>query len=85
MNPTRKRRIKDINSVCGKEEDTLEVLEHAKEDGYKGITANVVVSACFEEDVGFVEEEEGAPSVRHVEDFGQFALERGGVDAELAY
>ena len=84
MDARSKGRVKDRDAIGGQDEDTLEVFEHAEEDGDEGVAGDVVVCALFEEDIGFVEEEEGAPGMGDVEDLGQVLLEEAGVDAELA-
>jgi hypothetical protein len=48
----------------------LEVLEEAQEDGDQGVAVDVLDGALLEEDVGFVEEEDGAPGVGYVENLG---------------
>ena len=53
--------VEGLDAVGGEEEDALEVFEQAQEDGDEGIAVDVLDGALFEEDVCFVEEEDGAP------------------------
>ncbi len=46
--------VEGCDAVGGKEEDALEVFEHAEEDADEGVAADVVGLALFEEDVRFV-------------------------------
>ena len=55
--------VERLDAVSGEEEDALEVLEEAEEDADEGVAVDVVDGAFFEEDVGFVEEEERAPAM----------------------
>lgn len=46
--------VEGCDAVGGKEEDALEVFEHAEEDANEGVAADVVGLALLEEDVRFV-------------------------------
>ncbi len=76
--------VESADAVGGEEEDAVEVVEGAEEDGDEGVAGEVFVVAVLEEDVGFVEEEDGVPGVGVVEDFFEAALERAGIGADVA-
>ena len=84
VNSALKRSIDIIHTVCREEEDALVVFEDAEEDGDEFVALEVVGGALFEEDVGFVEEEDGVPFCGHFEYVGEGAFDRGGVEAEVA-
>ena len=69
------RLVEDGHSVRGQDHDALEVLELPEEDGDEGVVLQVVLGARFEEDVGFVEEEDGFPASDEVEDFREADFE----------
>ena len=73
-----------VDAVGGEEEDPLVVFEDAEEDGDELVAFEVVRAALLEEDVGFVEEEDGVPFAGHFEDVGERGLHFGGVEAEVA-
>ena len=56
----------------------------SEEDGDEGVVLQVVLGAGFEEDVGFVEEEDGFPAGDEVEDFRETVFELFGVETEIA-
>lgn len=62
----------------------MEVFEEAEEDGDEGVAVEVVHGAFLEEDVGFVEEEDGVPGVGYVEDAVETVFENVCGGAELA-
>ena len=76
-----------VDAVGGEEEDAFVVLEDAEEDGDEFVALQVVRAALFEEDVGFVEEEDGVPFAGHFEDVGKrgFDLVRGGTEITGAH
>ena len=76
--------IESADAVCGEEEDALEIIECAQENGDESIALEVLVVAVLEEDVGFVEEEDCVPSGGVIEDFFEFGLEVGGVGTDVA-
>ena len=55
-----------VDAVGGEEEDAFVVFQDAEEDGDEFVALQVVRAALFEEDVGFVEEEDGVPFARHL-------------------
>ena len=69
-----------VDAVGGEEEDAFVVFEDAEEDGDEFVALQVVRAALFEEDVGFVEEEDGVPFACHFKDVGKrgFHLVRAG-------
>ena len=76
--------VKAVDAVGGEEEDALVVLEEAEEGRDERVAVDVVQGALLEEDVGFVEEEDGLPDGRDVEDARELLLEVARVRAELA-
>jgi hypothetical protein len=58
--------VECFDPVRGQEEDALEVFEEAEEDADESVAMDVVDRAFFEEDVGFVEQEERTPAVGDV-------------------
>ncbi len=76
--------VEGADAVGGEEEDAGEIVESAKEDGDEGVAGEVVIVAVLEEDVGFVEEEDGAPGGGVVEGFFEFGFELRGVGADVA-
>lgn len=68
-----------LNTVGCQEKDALEILQLSEEDADKGISVNVVHIPLLEEDIRFIEEEDSAPGVAHIEDLLQFALEESRV------
>ena len=54
-----------VDAVGSEEEDAFVVLEDAEEDGDEFVALQVVRAALFEEDVGFVEEEDSVPFAGH--------------------
>lgn len=61
----------------------MEILEQAEEDGDESVTVDVVDLALLEKDVGFVEEEHGAPGVSNVEDLLKLIFQLGRIGAQL--
>jgi len=55
--------VECFDPVRGQEEDALEVFEEAEEDADESVAVDVVDGPFFEEDVGFVEQEERTPAV----------------------
>ena len=53
--------VEGLDAVSREEEDALEVLEQAQEDGDEGVAVDVLDGALLKEDVRFVKEEDGAP------------------------
>lgn len=84
MDPRLERIVERLNTVRRQEQDALEVLQQAQEDGHQRVAVDVLDGALLEEDVGFVEQEHGAPGVRNVEDLLQLGFEGAGVGAQLA-
>ena len=76
--------VEGADAVGGEEEDPREVVESAEEDGDEGVALQVFVVAVLQEDVGFVEEEDGVPGGGVVEDFFEFGFEDRGVSADVA-
>ena len=72
--------VEDGHSVRRQDHDALEVLELPEEDGDEGVVLQVVLGARFEEDVGFVEEEDGFPAGDQVEDLREADFEFFGVE-----
>ena len=60
-----------VDAVGGEEKDAFVVFKDAEEYGDEFVALQVVRAALFEEDVGFVEEEDGVPFACHFEDVGQ--------------
>ena len=69
------RRVHVFDPVGGQEEDALVVLEHAQEDGDEFVTLEVMRAALFEEDVRFVEQEDGVPFRAHLQHVRQRGLD----------
>ena len=59
--------VEHADAVSSEEEDAVEILESAEENGNEGVAFEVLVVAVLEEDVGFVEEEYGGESYGVVE------------------
>ena len=72
-----------VDPVGGEEEDAFIVLEDAEEDGDEFVAFQVVRAALFEEDVGFVEEEDSVPFACHFEDVGQRGFHLVRVETEI--
>ena len=72
--------VEDGHSVRGQDHYALEVLQLPEEDGDEGVVLQVVLGASFEEDVGFVEEEDGFPAGDEVEDFREADFEFLGIE-----
>lgn len=73
-----------VDAVGSEEEETLEVFERAEEDGDEFVAFEVMGGAGFEEDVGFVEEEDRVPFRGHEEDVFEGLFDAWGVGAEVA-
>ena len=71
-------------TVSGQEEDAVEVLQFAEEDGDESVSAHVVDVAFLEEDVGLVHEQDGFPGDGVAEDFFEAFLEFEGLGAQVA-
>ena len=76
--------VKGLDAVGGQEQDALEVLEQAEEYGDERVAVDVLYGALFEEDIGFVEEEDAAPAVGEVKHFLELGFEVTWVGSELA-
>ena len=76
--------IEHADAVGGEEEDPLEVFKSAEEDGNEGVAFEILVVAILEEDVGFVEEEDGGEGYGVVEDFFEALFQSFGVGADVA-
>lgn len=68
MDPGLEGRVKGFDAVGSEEENALEVFQETEKDGDQCVAVEIMDAAALEEDVGFVEEEDGAPCVREVED-----------------
>ena len=84
MDARLERLVEGADAVGGQEEDSREVIEGAEEDGDEGVALEGFVVAVLQEDVGFVEQEDGAPGGAVVEDFLEAGLEFLGVGADVA-
>ena len=78
------RLVEDGHSVRRQDHDALKVLELPEEDGDERVVLQVVLGARLEEDVGFVEEEDGFPAGDQVEDFREADFEFFGVETEVS-
>lgn len=76
--------VERLHAIRCEEQDPLEILQQPEEDGYQGVAVDVLDGALLEEDVGFIEEKDGAPAVRDVEDFVEFGFQFAWVGAEFA-
>jgi hypothetical protein len=56
-----------FDSVGSQEQNALIVLKHAEEDGHQLVALKVRCVAGFQKDVGFVQQEDGIPLRRHLE------------------
>lgn len=74
-----------MDAVGGEEENALEVLEEAKEDGDESVARYVLGLAGFKEDICFVKKEHRTPGMCHIKDLIEFGLELVRVSPELAY
>lgn len=77
------RLVEDGDPVCRQDHDALEVLELPQEDGDERVVLQVVLGARFEEDVGFVEEQDGLPARDEVEDLHEAVFEFLRVETEV--
>lgn len=68
MNPRAEGLVKLLGPVGRQEQDALEPLEGAQEDGDEGVARDVVALSPGEEDVGLVEEHDGVPGLGDAED-----------------
>lgn len=59
--------VESFDAVRCEEENALEILQQAQEDGDEGIAVDVLDGALLEEDVSFVEKENCAPGMSYVE------------------
>ena len=59
--------VEMTNFVGGKKEDSGVVFEYSQEDRDNAIASHVFFVACLEEDIGFVQKQYAAPSVRKTE------------------
>lgn len=73
-----------VHAVGGEEENAFIIFKDTEEDGDEFIAFEVVRGALFEEDVGFVEEEDGVPFGGHFEDVAEGGFDFGGGEAEVA-
>jgi hypothetical protein len=64
-----------LNTIRSQEQNTLEVLKLAQKDADEGISMNVLHIALLQEDVGFVQQQNGAPGMAYVENLLQLAFE----------
>ena len=76
--------VKGADAIGSEKQDTLMVLEEAKEDAHHRVAVDVVLRAPLEEDVRLVDENNRVPRRRDLEDLAQLLLELGARDAELA-
>lgn len=76
--------VEGLDAVRREEEDALVILEQAEEGGDERVAVDVVQGALLEEDVGLIEEEDGFPDGRDIEDARELLLEIARVRAELA-
>ena len=84
MDPRLKCLIKHADTVSGKEEDSLEILKGTEKNGNEGIAFQVFVIAFLEEDVGFVEEEDGGEGYGVIENFFQAFFKPLRIGANVA-
>lgn len=84
MDPRAERVVEFLGSVRGQEQDALEPLEAAQGDGHKCIACDVVASPLGQEDVRFIEYDNGIPGFGGVENVLQFRVGIFGVGAEIA-
>ena len=78
------RLVEDGHPVRRQDHDALEVLELAQEDGDEGVVREVVLGARFEENVGFVEEQDGFPAGDEVKDLREPVFEFLRVETQVA-
>ena len=62
VDATLDRLVENGHPVRGQDHDALEILQLSQEDRDEGVVLEVVLGAGFEEDVRFVEEEDGLPA-----------------------
>ena len=84
MNTRLESIVERLHAIRCEEQDPLEILQQPEEDGYQGVAVDVLDGALLEEDIGFVEEKDGAPAVRDIEDFVEFGFQFARVSAEFA-
>lgn len=73
-----------LDTICCQEKDALEVLELTEEYANERVPVNVVHVPLFKENIGLVQEKDGAPGVTDVEDLLQLTLKEARVGTKLA-
>jgi hypothetical protein len=67
-------RIELLHAVGRQEHDALEVLQGAQEDRHKRVSVEFAYGSFGEEQIGFVEEDNGFPPLRTAEGFCEAPL-----------
>ena len=76
--------IESLNTVGCEKHGTFVVFQYAQEDGNEFVALEFVQRTLLEEDVGFVEKENGIPAASHFENVLELALHFAGVETEVA-
>lgn len=84
MDPALKGSIDVFDAVGGEKEYAFVVFEDAQEDGDEFVALEIVGGALLEEDVGFVEEEDGVPFCGHLEHVAEGGFNLRGRKTEIA-
>jgi hypothetical protein len=84
VNAALERLVKCLNAIRRQEQNALVILRKPQEHGYEAVAVDIVGLPGFEEHIGFVEEQDGAPGMCNVHDTVEVLFEAAGVRAEFA-
>jgi hypothetical protein len=77
-------RIKFLRTIRGKKEDAFVVFEEAEEDGDEGVANEVVFATLGQENIRFIEQENGAPGFCALKDCAKLFVRRFDVGSKFA-
>jgi len=84
VNATLEGVIEGGHTVGRQKEDTSEVFELTQKHSNKGVSVDVMDRALLEENVRFVNEDDGVPGVGNVENFVERAIQRGSRSSKVS-